>query len=138
MAKILIKNGPPELDVIYAYFRQDARPLPEVEMTLNEEGDGMSNVFYVRLDVMIPWISSGMRLSFYINFRSTRVTPILSFLGGSGEIRTLDTFRYATFPRWWNKPLSDASFSLLFITHPRCYMKKKKSGDRSPRPDRRL
>ena len=29
--------------------------------------------------------------------------------GGGGEIRTLDTFRYATFPRWWNKPLSDAS-----------------------------
>ncbi|KKP77569.1 MAG: Recombinase [Candidatus Nomurabacteria bacterium GW2011_GWC2_35_35] len=31
-----------------------------------------------------------------------------NFCGG-GEIRTLDTFRYATFPRWWNKPLSDAS-----------------------------
>ena len=35
--------------------------------------------------------------------------PILHNLGGGGEIRTLDTLRYATFPRWWNKPLSDAS-----------------------------
>ena len=34
---------------------------------------------------------------------------------GGGEIRTLDTFRYATFPRWWNKPLSDASIFLIYI-----------------------
>ena len=60
MAKILIKNGPPELDMIYAYFRQggqDSRS-SEVEMTFGEEGDGMTNVYYVRLDVMIPWTAS--------------------------------------------------------------------------------
>lgn len=31
------------------------------------------------------------------------------FIGGGGEIRTLEGFHLATFPRWWNKPLSDTS-----------------------------
>ena len=55
MAKILIKDGPPEFDVIHAYFRQNAS---EVEMTFSEEGDGMTKVYYIRLDVMIPWTAS--------------------------------------------------------------------------------
>lgn len=60
MAKILITNGPPELDIIYAYFRQEGQDgrSSEVEMTFGEEGDGMTNVCYVCLDVMIPWTAS--------------------------------------------------------------------------------
>ena len=60
MAKILIKNGPPEFDMIHAYFRQrglDGRA-SEVEMTFDKEGTGMTNVCYVRLSVMIPWTDS--------------------------------------------------------------------------------
>lgn len=78
MAKILIKNGPPELDMIYAYFRQcwpAGRSGAEVEMTFSEEGDGMANVHYVELEVMIPWTDSTRTWKFraYVQAKEDRV-----------------------------------------------------------------
>lgn len=63
MAKVLIKNGPPEFDMIHAYFRQGGMTNhgiggAEVEMTFGEEGKGIMHVYYVRLDVMIPWTAT--------------------------------------------------------------------------------
>lgn len=79
MAKILIKNGPPEFDMIHAYFRQSAergRAGAEVEMTFGEEGDGMTNVCYVELEVMIPWTASTKTWKFrgYVHAKEDRVS----------------------------------------------------------------
>jgi hypothetical protein len=64
-------------------------------------------VFDVLIDLQVSKIEPPEPPRGSKNVANTKVQTWKS--GGGGEIRTLDALRHATFPRWWNKPLSDAS-----------------------------